>query len=116
MKGPSILCLGNDLALLQTRKLVLETQFDVKHCSNAKEAIQLWPACPFELLVLCHTLSDEECAAAEAYADSRTPAAHLLALQAGRSAFSKRARILRNLDGPEPLLNAVRELLRCSEN
>ena len=116
MNGPAILCLGNDASLLQTRTMVLQTRFGVSHCSTPSEAAARWPGCPFEVIVLCHTLSDREFDEAERYAQQRTPPAHLLALQAVRPVHSSRsARAVRNLDGPEPLLRAVTELIRASQ-
>lgn len=112
MTGPLILCLGNDLTLLSTRKMVLETQFSAIHCSTLEEAVTQWPECPFDVLILCHTLSDKECTAAEQYAETRTPASQLLVLHAGGAIHSSRACVLRNLDGPEPLLKTIHQLLQ----
>lgn len=113
MTGPHILCLGKDTSLLQTRLLVLQTRYLATYCVDVREAKFRWPGCPFDVLVLCHTMADEEIELAEAYAAERKPAASLLMMQTGlRTGSSRVLRAVRNLEGPEPLLRAIQDALQ----
>lgn len=113
MTGPQILCLGRDVSLLKTRHLVLQTQFHATYCGGVHEAQQRWPGCPFDVLVLCHTLTAQDFKQAEEYAAQRTPPAALLLLDAtNRTLATPFVHSIRNLDGPAPLLRAVSSLLR----
>jgi|GEM_PF-2713372 len=62
--SPSILLFGHDRILLETRTLVLERGgCNVSVTSDLQDAIGRIDAELVDLLILCHTLSPEECAA-----------------------------------------------------
>ena len=56
----NILLVSRDLMLLQARKLILGTYFNVEAAGRISEARMLLSKRNFELIVLCDTLSDSE--------------------------------------------------------
>lgn len=56
-----ILVISRDQMLLQTRKLILGAYFDVEAAGRVPEAETLLKKNDFDLVVLCHTLSEDEC-------------------------------------------------------
>lgn len=53
-----ILLVGREQSLLQSRRMLLETYFEVKCAARASEVRSLLAAYPFRIVVLCDTLSD----------------------------------------------------------
>lgn len=61
MDGHSqILVVSRDRTLLQTRKLILGTYFEVESAGRMSEAGSILSKQDFDLIVLCDTLSNEE--------------------------------------------------------
>lgn len=56
-----ILLVSRDLMVLQTRKLMLGAYFDVSAAGRVLEAKTLLAEQPFDLIVLCYTLTDDDC-------------------------------------------------------
>jgi DNA-binding response OmpR family regulator len=56
-----ILVVSRDQVLLQTRKLILGTYFEVRTAARMSEAGSILSQHDFDLIVLCDTLSDSEC-------------------------------------------------------
>lgn len=56
-----ILLVSSDLMVLQTRKLMLGAYFDVSAAGRVGEAKMLLAEGPFDLIVLCYTLTDDDC-------------------------------------------------------
>jgi DNA-binding response OmpR family regulator len=56
-----ILVVSRDQMLLQTRRLILGTYFDVEAAGRISEAGSILAKRDFDLIVLCDTLSDAEC-------------------------------------------------------
>ena len=56
-----ILVVSRDQRLLQTRRLILGTYFEVEAAGRISEAGSLISKRDFDLIVLCDTLSEEEC-------------------------------------------------------
>jgi hypothetical protein len=81
---PELLCVGHDSILNRTRRLILERCFDVKVAHGLTEAIAFLSGQRFDLVLLCYTLTDEECAAAVEFVHSLSTPAKILALAQGR--------------------------------
>jgi DNA-binding NtrC family response regulator len=56
-----ILLISRDLMVLQTRKLMLGAYFDVSAAARVLEAKILLAERRFDLIVLCYTLTDDDC-------------------------------------------------------
>ncbi len=56
-----ILVVSRDMMALQTRKLMLGAYFDVSAAGRVLEAKLLLANRGFDLIVLCYTLSDDDC-------------------------------------------------------
>jgi hypothetical protein len=56
-----VVCFGHDLKLLETRQLLLAGRYDAYTANNLPELSELAKQGQVDLLVLCHTLSEEEC-------------------------------------------------------
>ena len=57
----SILLVSRDLVVLQTRKLMLGAYFDVCAAGRVLEAKTFLAEREFDLIVLCYTLTDDDC-------------------------------------------------------
>jgi DNA-binding response OmpR family regulator len=75
-----ILVVSRDQMLLQTRKLILGTYFDVKAAGRMSEAGSVLSKNEFDLIVLCDTLTDAECQQIAEMVDDRKPKPTLLSL------------------------------------
>lgn len=84
----SILLYGQDSLLLQTRQWVLEAAgYQVR---TTKEFSEVAPVPdPVDLLILCHSLSLEECGRTFALASTRWPKIRCIVLPEGASACSE---------------------------
>jgi hypothetical protein len=60
---PELLCVGRDTMLNRTRRLILGRCFEVKVAYTQAEAIALLMGQRFDLVLLCYSLSEEECRA-----------------------------------------------------
>ena len=56
-----ILLVSRDVMVLQTRKLMLGAYFDVSAAGRVMEARGLLAEQPFDLIVLCYTLTKDDC-------------------------------------------------------
>ncbi len=96
-----VLCIGHDRMLLQTRKWMLDAEFEVEIADNIPEAVANLGARHFDLVLLCHTLNDQECRSICDEVFSKTPATRVLQLNEGWRDF-------RSLIGPEEQASAAR--------
>ncbi|HUN86870.1 MAG TPA: hypothetical protein VMU48_20995 [Terracidiphilus sp.] len=80
---------------------MLQSEFEVKTADSIAGTIELVNRGAFDLLLLCHSLNDDECKVICAAVFSRTPAARVLQLTAGWGD-------IRTLIGPEEQTSAVR--------
>jgi hypothetical protein len=84
----SILLCGQDSLLLQTRQWVLEAAgYQVRTTTEFSEVAL--ESDPVDLLILCHSLSLEECGRAFALASTRWPKIRCIVLPEGASACSE---------------------------
>ena len=87
MVGPAHLLLyGVDVKLLDTRRLVLESEgYQVTAINDPFSLDPYLSTTPFDLLILCHTLQPDECRRIASLARLRWPAISTLELSLGRS-------------------------------
>lgn len=99
-----ILCVGHDPMLLQTRKWMLEGEFEVEIAETVVQAVVLLEVLDhrsFELVLLCHSLNDEECKTVCDAVFSKCPGTRVLQLNEGW-------RDIRSLTGPLEQISAAR--------
>ncbi len=78
---PHILIFGHDLSLLETRGWMLaKAGFSVERAASLPELERLLPKYRPELIVLCHSLSAEECMQAEQMAQKGRSSPQILLL------------------------------------
>jgi CheY-like chemotaxis protein len=80
---PEILCVGRDPVLNRTRRMVLHRCFEVTIAAKPAEAAALLAGRPFDLVLLCYSLSGEDCRAMLEQAQKLQPTAKILALSSG---------------------------------
>ena len=76
----TILVVSPDESLLRTREWILGTYFAVKAAGRFSEAIAMAMNFDFDLVVLCHSLPDDECNQLAIAAQRRHPSTQILAL------------------------------------
>lgn len=110
--SPHILCFGRNPVLLETRCAVLAKHFAVLSVGSLEEMAQIRPSRPFNLVLLCHTLSAEECNAGSEIARHRWPGSKILALTSGSPGCTeaKADRDVSCLDGPRALLRVIQDM------
>lgn len=59
--SPQVLVVSRDAMLLQTRQLILGAFFQVQSAGRIREVEELLSNRQFDLIILCYTLSPEEC-------------------------------------------------------
>ena len=105
-----ILVVSRDQMLLQTRRLILGTYFDVEAAGRISEAGSILSERDFDVIVLCDTLSDTECHQIADLVRDRKPQPTLFALR-GPGNKNANCSVGRNLVAGAPL-----ELLKeCAE-
>src|ERR1700758_3393566 len=77
-----ILLVSRDLVVLQTRKLMLGAYFDVNAAGRVLEARTLLGEQNFDLVVLCYTLSQDDCQWVIESTQQHCPQAKILMLTA----------------------------------
>ena len=110
----SILIYGRDRQLLETRQWVLEgAGYRVSKATELAGLAQLVPVEQIDLLILCHTLSQEECGRALAVVSTRWPQVHTLLLHAGRrgSDIGSSGDVVDMREGPAKFLKTVSRLV-----
>ena len=110
---PSILVLGRDQRLLETRSWVLEQAgYRVVQATELAEAEALTKAEPVTVAVLCHTLSVEECRAALEALPRLRPRIQRLVMTASATDVTdgEQEAVLSAYDGPRRLLETVGRL------
>ena len=68
-----ILVISRDQMLLQTRRLILGTYFEVEAAGRMSEAGAILSKRDFDVIVLCDTLSEDECHQIEDFVRDRKP-------------------------------------------
>src|SRR5215469_16233465 len=75
-----ILVVGHDQMLLQTRRLILGTFFEVEAAGRMSEAGSILSKREFDLIILCDTLTDSECRQIADMVEDQRPKPTLLSL------------------------------------
>lgn len=81
---PEILCVGHDPLLNRTRRLILQRRFTVNLASSVAEATAVLASQACDLVLLCYSMSDQECAAMVEYIHSLPVQTRILVLAEGR--------------------------------
>lgn len=90
--------------LLQTRKWMLEGEFEVETAETVAQALVLMEMVdqrPFDLVLLCHSLNDQECKLVCDAVFSQSTATRVLQLNEGW-------RDIRSLTGPQEQISAAK--------
>jgi hypothetical protein len=59
---PHVLCYGHDEMLLYTRKQILDREFVAEKCGTLAGLTEMLSRGPLDLVVICQSVSDAECA------------------------------------------------------
>ncbi|HEY1963555.1 MAG TPA: hypothetical protein VGG59_01425 [Acidobacteriaceae bacterium] len=99
--------------LLYTRKCILEGDFSVEVCSGLAQLGEFLRNGPVRIVVLCHSVPDQECEAAIQMARATWPGVKILTLREGdHEECSLHAdKTMESLEGPPALLYKVHSLL-----
>ena len=109
-----ILACGRDQSLLDTRRMVLESAgYRVRVATEAEAAIKILLDEPIALMVLCHTLSSQDCLTVLAALHSYHPEARVVALQSNKAPCEANGmvQVVSVFDGPGKMLLKVQELM-----
>ena len=109
-----ILVCGRDGTLITTRSLVLESAgFHVRAALSPEAVIEALLVDAFDLAVLCHTLSPQDCLGVLAAIHSQQPNAKILSLQANNvpCEANGKGQVVNIFDGPGKLVEKVQELI-----
>jgi DNA-binding response OmpR family regulator len=108
-----VLVVSRDEMLLRTREMILGAFFSVQGAGRFTEATALMRSKRFDLLVLCHSLTYDECERLAILAHEQNPRALILAMSASsRSPMSPWADKQLGVDaGPYGLLKKCAEML-----
>jgi DNA-binding NarL/FixJ family response regulator len=106
-----VLCFSRDPLLLESRQQVLATKYESVTVGTTEEMMALASCVQFDVIVFSHTISAEECDLCAEIVRTRWPEAKIVALSAEQEGCSEAAdRVVRGLDGPRVLLNAIDQL------
>ena len=114
-----ILVYGRDPHLLETRRRLLELSgARVGIATDISDIVQLDPAEQIDLIVLCHSLSREQCDRALEIAHRRWPQVQILVLTSGEcGCHAEYADQVADIsEGPAYLLNTVANLVRSQDH
>lgn len=108
----TVLLVGEDQALLETRAAVLRTTGADTFCSSSATALSIQARCECDLIVLCHSLSSQSCSAIAAATHARWPQTRILQIASARFGDHN----LMSVDAvapadPELLVDRIKELL-----
>ena len=111
---PRILICGNDIRLLETREIVLKTAF--QHVTSALGVRALEDELgrsPTDLIVLCHSLGEDERRGVQKLVNEKWPASQMLVLAGvlGAAPPHGTGEQLSIYDGPRALLDRVRQMV-----
>jgi DNA-binding response OmpR family regulator len=84
-----VLIVSRDEMLLRTREMILGAFFDAQGAGRVSEAKALLSDTPFDLIVLCHSLTDNECELLADMAHARDNHPLILAMNANSDEFNK---------------------------
>jgi DNA-binding response OmpR family regulator len=109
-----ILVISRDQMLLQTRRLILGTYFEVEAAGRMSEAGMILSKRDFDVIVLCDTLSESDCQQIAEMVHDQRPQPTLFSLQGpGKRRCSLKG--TKTVDGaPLELLKECADVLGCN--
>ncbi len=110
----SVLVFGHDDQLVHTRSLILEKAgFHVRTASSLPDIQQLLSEPTMDVMLLCHSLSPEDCDEALLLTHERWPNIQTIALVSGSSDCGSDSTdaVMEATDGPARLISTVRKRL-----
>jgi DNA-binding NtrC family response regulator len=113
----SVLVFGRDRQLVHTRGLILEKAgFRVRTASSLPDIHQLLSEPTMDVMLLCHSLSTEECDEALAMTQDRWPRIQTISLISGFSGCNSQPTdaIMNATDGPAKLIQEVNRHILCA--
>lgn len=112
---PHVLCFSRDQRLLETRGMVLSKHYNAELVGSIPELKALSPDTHIDTVILCHSLSPEECDLSASIVRERWPKAKILAVSGERpSCWTFADKVVSGIDGPSVLLQAIDSLVRPS--
>jgi DNA-binding NtrC family response regulator len=110
---PGLICYGHDDLLLFTRKKILEREFSVETCTQVPELDAALSRGPVEVIVICHSVPDEECHEVVLRVREQSPSAKVLVLYEAvpEVCTEDSDKTMECLEGPSTLLRDVRALM-----
>lgn len=108
-----IVIFGHDETLLQTRKWVLEKRFPVETAKNLRSLSKIIQERRIDLVMLCYSLTSEECDQVIDLLRAASPETRVLNLldSADRSRCAAGHPTCSPLDGPELLIKSAQAML-----
>ena len=106
----SVLVFGRDFQLVHTRSLILEKAgFRVRTASSLPDIHQLLSEPTMDVMLLCHSLSTQECDEAITMTLERWPRIQTISLIAGSSGCASKPTdaVMNATDGPAKLIREV---------
>lgn len=109
-----VLCFGHDLMLLETRRWVLEKRFVSVYVSSLGDLARVAGGGGFDLLILCHSLSQQDVCKAADLAHDVCPGLKLLALGSATTEWELPVsdQLMVGLAGPQVLLEKAEQMLQ----
>lgn len=110
----SILCFGSDPTLVRTRQQIFQRAGFITRIAESKQELsRCFAQYAFNILVICHSVSTEECDAAKQLAHSQKALTLVLVLDRGAHTCNADAKdaMFQTTLGPEALLRAISQLL-----
>jgi hypothetical protein len=102
----SVLCFGTDIGLLLTRKLVLQSRYDVTAVSTLEDFSKHLQIRAFDLVLFCHSLADDQCTKAQGEVAALSPETPVLSMKTANRGCKVEHEVF-SADGPLALLRAV---------
>ena len=113
IRRPRVLCFGQDTVLGETRRAVFEHRYDAVFVGSLEQLAFLAAGAPFDVIVLCHTLSLEQRLSCLELARDVWPQAGVVSVATrsthGQTEFGS---VVLGLDGPAALLNCIQQVLQ----
>ena len=109
METNVLLSVGSDHDLMKTRSLVLlKAGYAVRESSSTQDAVAVFSGGDFDLVIICHTISEPERLSLIAAIRAESPSAKIVIVRRDGEASAKLAdESVHSLDGPDVLLSAI---------
>ena len=110
---PRLVCYGHDDMLLYTRKCILSRDFSVEICTGLAKLGECLRQGPVRVVVICHSVPDQECEVAMEMSRAAWPGVKILTLREGDQGVCSlhSDTSMESLDGAPALLYKVHSML-----